>query len=271
MAPHATTRVFALIGDPVAHSRSPAMHNAAFAARAVDAVYVALRSGEDDAPHLVRALARAGGGGNVTVPHKQAVLSALDTRSDAVRRTGACNTFWGEQGKVVGDNTDIAGVRSAVQQLIGDPAGARVLLLGAGGAARAAAAALLDDGVERIDVFNRTQAAATRLVALLADPRLRATRQTEAADLLVNATPLGLHADDTLPVEQESLPGFRAVLDLVYCTPTTPLVRAALAAGTPAIDGTHMLLAQGAASFRLWTGLEPPLDAMRAALSPGTT
>lgn len=263
----AATRVYALLGDPVAHSRSPAMLNAAFAAHGIDAVYVALRCRESDVPTLVRALAQAGGGGNITVPHKARARSAIERATEAVIRTGACNTFWEEDGAVHGDNTDVEGVRAAVAELIGSPAGARVLLLGAGGAARAVAFAMLEAGAARVDVLNRTPHRAAQLVHGLGTPRLRVAHRIEPADLLVNATTLGLRPHDPLPIREALLPQFGAVLDLVYAADETPLVRTARAAGLPATDGTTMLLAQGAAAYRCWTGRTAPRDLMRQALT----
>ena len=262
----AATRVYALLGDPVAHSRSPDMINAAFAEQRLDAVYVALRCIEQDVPTLVRTLAHAGGGGNITVPHKARARTAIDRPSEAVVRTGACNTFWAEDGVVYGDNTDVEGIHVATSELIGSVAGVRVLLLGAGGAARAAAWALLEAGAARVDVLNRTPHRAAQLVHGLGTPRLRVAHRPGNADLLINATTLGLRPHDPLPIREHMLPEFGAVLDLVYTAGGTPLVRAARAAGVPAMDGTTMLLAQGAAAYRCWTGREAPVETMRAVL-----
>ncbi|MGB1780392.1 MAG: shikimate dehydrogenase, partial [Longimicrobiales bacterium] len=159
MSVTSTTRVLTLLGDPVAHSASPELQNAAFRAAGVDGVYVAVRCAPDDLVGFMRGLARAGGGGNVTLPHKEKAATILDVRSEAVRRTGACNTFWGDdEGRVHGDNTDVEGFRRALKTFLEGPtAGIRVLLLGAGGVARAALAALVEDGVGEILLHNRTQ------------------------------------------------------------------------------------------------------------------
>ena len=133
------TQVLALLGDPVDHSLSPVIQNAAFREAGVDGVYVALRCEAPDLVGFMHGLGRAGGGGNITLPYKQKAASFLDERSEAVRRTGACNTFWGRDGKVCGDNTDVEGFRRALKHFLGRSSeGFRVLLLGAGGAARAA-------------------------------------------------------------------------------------------------------------------------------------
>src|SRR5690606_18681386 len=134
----ARTRPIVLLGDPVAHSFSPVFQNEAFRAAGVDGVYFALRCDEAAFPGLLRGIALGGGGGNVTVPHKERAAALLDMQTSAVSRTGACNTFWSEKGRICGDNTDVAGFDAAVRRLIGSPAGSRVLIGGAGGSAGAA-------------------------------------------------------------------------------------------------------------------------------------
>lgn len=267
----AATRVFALLGDPVSHSLSPRFQNAALHALALDGVYVALRCAPDEVGTLAGALARAGGGGNVTVPHKSRAARAVERATDAVRRTGACNTFWLEDGRVWGDNTDVEGVAAAVEGLLGrPPAGASVLLLGAGGAAAAALCALADAGAARVVVSNRTPGRAEALAARFAGSGARVVAGEpggERFDLAVNATALGLRPGDPLPLEPDAGPPVGAALDLVYAPGETPWVRAMRARGVPAADGSEMLLRQGAAAFRRWWGVEPPLDAMRGALA----
>jgi shikimate dehydrogenase len=280
-APTAATRVFALLGDPVGHSLSPRIHNAAIAALGLDAVFVALRCGAAELPGLLRGIAAAGGGGSVTVPHKGDAARVVDHATRAVERTGACNTFWLEDGRIRGDNTDVDGFAAAVGELIGAPTGARVLLLGAGGAARAALYALLRDGAEQVVVRNRDPARGAALCRALepAGRRARALAAAPAAgpagavagarerfDLVVNATTLGLRADDPLPWEPhaEALPG--AVLDLVYREGDTPWVRRARELGVPALDGKAMLVAQAAEAFERWWDRPAPLEAMRTAV-----
>lgn len=266
------TRLIALLGDPVSHSLSPRFQNAAFRAAGVDGVYLALRCDGADLPGLLRGIARAGGGGNVTVPHKAIAAESVERRTAAVERTDACNTFWLEGGKVCGDNTDVAGVRAAVRALLGDPAGARVLLVGAGGAARAAVAALLDDDVASIHLLNRTPARARALVDLFPSRNAlgvvtdASSLRIERFDLVINATSLGLRPDDPLPIDFDAVGGLGAALDLVYAPGETRWVREAHAAGIPAADGIEMLLHQGAAAFERWWSRPAPLEAMRAAL-----
>jgi shikimate dehydrogenase len=269
----ATTRVLTLLGDPVGHSASPEIQNAAFRAAGVDGVYVAVRCGPDDLMGFMSGLARAGGGGNITLPHKEKAASILDIRSDAVRRTGACNTFWGdEHGKVQGDNTDVEGFRRALRIFLeGSPQGIRALLLGAGGAARAALLGLLDEGAEEVLIYNRTQERARAVARRIGGQRARVVPiardlEGEDFDLVVNATRLGLDPDDPSPVDFATLDRAGAAMDLVYGREATPFVRGAGAAGIRATDGLEMLVQQGAASFERWWGEAAPVEAMRAVL-----
>jgi shikimate dehydrogenase len=269
----AGTRVLTLLGDPVAHSGSPELQNAAFAAAGVDGVYVAVRCAGDDLVGFMRGLARAGGGGNVTLPHKEKAASILDIRSEAVRRTGACNTFWGDaQGRVHGDNTDVEGFRRALRVFLdGSYTVSRVLLLGAGGAARAALVGLIDEGASEVLLFNRTQERARAVARRIGGQKARVVPslrelEGEAFDLVVNATRLGLDPDDPSPIDLAVLSRAGAAMDLVYGRRTTPFVRSAEAAGVRATDGLEMLVQQGAVSFERWWGKEAPVPLMRAAL-----
>jgi shikimate dehydrogenase len=273
--PTARTRVLALLGDPVSHSLSPRIQNAAIHAAGLDGVYVALRASADDAAPLLLALARAGGGGNVTVPHKEAAARAVERRTATVDATGACNTFWLEDGLVCGDNTDVLGVSAAARALLGrDATGARVLLLGAGGSARAVVHALAADGAERIVILNRTRERAEALArqggagksAVSAAASVDELRG-ERFDLAVNSTSLGLRADDALPIDSDAGVTFDAALDLVYAPDETRWVRSLRSARIPAADGKEVLLGQGAAAFERWWGVAAPVDAMRQALA----
>jgi shikimate dehydrogenase len=269
---NAGTRLFALLGDPVAHSFSPLLHNAAFRAAHLNAVYVALRCNREDITGLMRALARAGGGGNITVPHKQTAATALERPAPTVQATGACNVFWLEHERVHGDNTDVAGFLAAAERLTGSLRDVRALVLGAGGGARAAVYALLERGAAHIDVWSRTPASARALVQRL-DPEQRTTHtvaalarlEARSVDLVVNATPLGLALDDPLPFDLSILRDVDAVLDMVYRPGGTAFTQHAAALGIRAADGGEMLLAQGAAAFECWFRQSAPRDAMRAA------
>lgn len=258
----ARTRVFAILGDPVTQSRSPLIQNAAIQAAGLDAVYVALAVSAAEFTGLFKSLARAGGGGNVTKPHKGLAAAALDRPSQNVSQTRACNTFWLENGLVVGENTDVIGFAKAIDNHFGPVAGKRVLLLGAGGAARAVVAALARGQCDRIELLARSP---QRLEELRAVAKVKVTPATgETCDLIVNATSLGMRADDPLPIAADHLHG--DVFDLVYSPAATPLVRAARAKGLRAFDGTEMLLHQAAAAFECWFEQDAPLEVMRTAI-----
>jgi shikimate dehydrogenase len=273
-----STRVLALLGDPVAHSLSPVIHNAAFREVDADAVYVALRCAEGELGGVMRTLALSGGGGNVTLPHKERAASLLDVPSEAVIRTGACNTFWGDGEVVRGDNTDVEGFLRALATS-GLPAtgpggvgeGSRVLLLGAGGAARAVLAALLDGGAGEIHLRNRSVERARALARRAGDERVRVHAAGEEIgeekyDLVINATSLGLDPHDPSPLDLEGTAGAGGVFDLVYGTRETRFVQEARAQGIPAVDGREMLVQQAAVAFERWWDGPAPVVVMRGAL-----
>jgi len=263
MIPGGRTRVFALLGDPVTHSLSPAMHNAAFRVLGLDAVYVPLRCAPEHLPALMHALAAAGGGGNVTVPHKEAAARALDRPSERTSALGTCNTFWGEDGALVGETTDVVGIDAAIDAL-GVEADAW-MVIGTGGSARAVLEVARRRGAA-VAVSSRSNARAAEFLAL-AGTRGVAVAQPAEAELVINATPLGMRPGDPLPSRPEATPAARVALDLVYRRGETTWVAAQRAAGRRAADGREVLLAQGAAGFRRWfPRISPPVDAMRAAL-----
>lgn len=271
--PSASTRLFALLGDPVSHSLSPTFQNAALRAAGLDGVYVALRCSPTEVVGLIRGIARAGGGGNVTVPHKEAAASAVDRRTAMVERTGVCNTFWLEDGEVWGDNTDVAGARAAIRALVGDEVPGSVLVIGAGGAARAVLCAL-EESTGHVTLLNRGLDRAHELAARFTSESLQievlpldADLSDRSFDLAINSTSLGLRPGDPLPPTGGAR--FAAALDVVYSPNGTPWAHHVRAHGIPAADGKEMLLQQGAAAFRRWWGAEPPVDAMRAALGAG--
>ena len=262
--------VFAVLGDPVGHSLSPAIHNAAFRAAGRAAVYVARRVTAQECGPVLRSLALAGGGGNVTVPHKEAVVAHLDRRTEAVRATGACNTFWAHGGVVWGDNTDVQGFLGTWERATrGVPDPADVLVLGAGGAARAALFALLGaPGERRIRLWNRTAARARALAQHFGAGRVEPIRDCTgtAPDVVVNATSAGLDGR-TVPIELSCLGAApRCVIDLVYGRRPTPLCRRALALGAVAVDGREMLVRQAEAAHVRWFGEPPPRGVMTRAL-----
>lgn len=266
-----STAVYGILGDPVRHSLSPRMHNAAFAALGLDAVYVPFAV---PPAHLAMAVAgwRALGvrGGNVTIPHKQAIVPLLDELDDFARLCGAVNTLVRDGDRLVGYNTDGPGlVRSLLEDLDFEPDGRCLFLLGAGGAARGAALALAQRRPACLVLANRTLARAEELRALLCrhDPQLdcRVCSLTPAAladwaprvDLLLNTSALGLRGEDCDFLPWALFPPHLRVYDAVYAPQDTPLVARARASGLRACDGLGMLIGQGQLAFTLWTGRDP--------------
>jgi shikimate dehydrogenase len=272
----ATSRLLAVIGDPVAHSLSPAMHNAAISALGLDAVFLALRSSPAAFETLVRSLLAAGGAACVTIPFKREAARLADRPTALVGRTGACNTLWAQGSAIAADNTDVAAVREEARRLLAGRAPARALLLGTGGSARAAAVAIAEEWpASPIAVASRSAQRAAEFVSWAREAgvgcQVSEAGTAESADLVVNATPLGLQADDPLPLPDDELRRIApaALLDLVYARGETRLVREARRHGTSAADGRGVLVGQGAAAFRHFFGLEPPAEIMRAAVEDG--
>lgn len=269
--------MFGVLGDPVDHSLSPAMQNAAFAAAGLPHVYLRYRVPVRELRAAVReARTLCAGGLNLTIPLKEAVLPLCDALSPAAARMGAVNTLlFGPGGRVVGDNTDGRGFVRAVGAHVA-LTGAAVVLIGAGGSARAVATALADAGVARITIANRTPARAATLVERLATPAgtavdavpLAALARGDVlagAALVVNATSLGL-GGRRLPVRWGATPRTCLAVDLVYGPRPTPFLRDAARRGRRTLDGAAMLLHQGALAFEAWTGRRAPHAAMAAAL-----
>ena len=264
------TRLAAVIGFPVRHSLSPAMHNAAFRELDLDWVYVAC---EVPPGAVDSALAGAGalgfGGLSVTIPHKAAALEAVDEATDAARAVGAVNTVVPTtDGRLRGENTDGAGFLASLADEGFEPRGRICAVLGAGGAARAVVHALAGSGAAEILVINRTPGRAEATAALAgATGRVATAADVRRADLIVNATPLGLAGagGGELPVDPDLLGEGQLVVDLVPNPAVTPLMRAARARGAGVAGGLGMLVHQGALAFELWTGRPAPLGVMRAA------
>lgn len=260
-----------LLGHPVAHSLSPAMHNAAFQALGLPHRYEARDVDAADLPAEVARI-RAGEllGANVTVPHKEAVLRLVDTWDAPTGEVGAVNTLSRTaDGRVLGSNTDVVGFAYLVRDLA--LADARVLVLGAGGAARAVLPVLYERGA-RVRLANRTAARAAALARAIAHPvgsdpvvvPWEERLDLREVDVVVNTTALGLAGED--PLAGATLRRALSIVDLVPTAAPTPLLRRARASGARALDGLPMLLQQAVSSFRIWTGRDAPVDAMRAAL-----
>jgi shikimate dehydrogenase len=277
----AQTRLVGVIGHPIGHSLSPLIHNAAFRHDGLDMVYLAF----DVPPHLLdsavqgmRALNMRGA--NVTVPHKEAALHLLDEVDPLAAQVGAVNTIVNDHGRLLGHNTDVSGFLAAVHSVLPEGVyGLDCLVVGAGGAARAVVAGLVEEGAGQVTVCNRTLARAQSLCdcantwsdtvcrPVACD---RITEVAAAARLVVNATPVGLGSlvkESPLPVDR--LHSGQVVVDLAYGSHATTLVEAARFRGAVAVDGREMLVMQAARSYGLWTGLEPPIEAMRSSIAHG--
>jgi shikimate dehydrogenase len=260
-----------LLGHPVDHSLSPRLQNAALEALGIPLRYEAIDVPPAQLTAHLETLRGESAAGNVTIPHKSAVLRVCSHLSDTARRVGAINVFrTNADGELEGGNTDVDGFDALVRAALGDtPSHARVALLGAGGGASAVLGAVERWQAAEVRVYNRSQPRASALVERFAHVATMCETAAEAvrgANVVVNATSIGMR-DDHLPVTIESLPPGAAVLDLVYRKGGTPLVRDARAAGFVAEDGTEMLLEQGALAFEFWLEREAPREVMRAALA----
>jgi shikimate dehydrogenase len=256
----------AVLGYPIGFSRSPAIHNAAFAALSMEDewTYEAIEVAPDGFAERVRALPGEGFvGANVTVPHKGSALLVSERRSGVAREIGAANTLLFEEGEIRADNTDAQGLRESLPE---SAAGRRALVLGAGGAARAVVWALTRDGAE-VSVWNRTPERAKQICAELGG-KVDPEPGPGDYDLIVNSTSVGLRGEDPfeeLPLSRDWFGYSQVVVDLVYGHGESKLLQVAGEAGAQVIDGLEVLVRQGAAAFRIWTGVDPPIDVMREA------
>lgn len=278
--PSAATAVVGVMGEPVAHSLSPLLHNTAFAALGLDWVSVGFPVPDGDAGRAVEGLRALGlRGVSVTMPHKAAVAAAVDELAPVAARLGAVNCVLRRGDRLVGDNTDGRGFLEALRRGAGfDPAGRRCLVVGAGGAARAVVLALAEAGAADVVVVNRTPGRVA-VAAALAGGRGRVGTPADAAgaDLVVEATPAGMGgvaggAVVAPQVDGGALGAGQVAVDLVYHPPVTPWLAAAAAAGATTLGGLGMLVHQAAVQLAAWTGLEPPVGAMwdAARLAAGT-
>lgn len=259
-----------LLGHPVRHSLSPRLQNAALRAAGIPLTYEALDVPPGELAGVLAELRQVSGAGNITVPHKAAVAAACDRQTLIAKRTGSVNTFWCEAGKLIGDNTDVAGFRALATSVLGrPPRDAVIALLGAGGGAAAVCAVVEEWTGARVQVHARGRDRAVELSRRFPGLVSVASSQADAleqATIVVNATPVGLEGN-AIPVEVSQLPRDVVVMDLAYRAGQTPWVRAARQAGHTAADGLEMLIAQGADAFERWFGRKPDRDVMRAALA----
>jgi len=274
-------KVVGVIGYPLGHSLSPVFQQAAFTVMGLDIRYERWETPPERLHEVVASLRGPHYlGANVTVPYKVEVMPMLDELDEVALQAGAVNTIVNRHGRLLGYNTDVAGFTQALREAGCKIKGVRALILGAGGAARAAALALTKEGAAMVVVTNRTYHRAFQLAESLRPMAhhtvVRAIPLTYAAlqqagpvwDLIVNATTLGMPSGpeaDKSPLPSELIPQKALVFDMVYGPTPTPLLKAAMERGARGVDGLAMLIYQGAESFRLWTGLEPPLQVMMAA------
>jgi shikimate dehydrogenase len=267
-----TTRLAAVIGDPVRHSRSPSIHNAAFAALGIDWVYLAFPVAGGQGHDALRAMRTLGIDGlSVTMPLKGEIAGAVDRRTEAVARLGACNCVARDGNELVGHNTDGGGFVAALKSELGcDPSGSRVAVIGAGGAARAIVHALGQSGVDHLVVVNRSPDNAAVAAALAPQAVVGSLDLLPDVDIVVNATSIGMEGGPPgSPVPADLLRSHHLVADIVYQPLDTPLLRDARLIGAQTIGGLGMLVHQAAIAFELWTGLAAPLDAMSEAVRIG--
>ncbi|MBC7288215.1 MAG: shikimate dehydrogenase [Armatimonadetes bacterium] len=275
------TRVVGVIGWPVAHSLSPPMHNAAFGHLGMDWVYVAFPVAPEYVPEAVGGVRGLGVAGiNVTIPHKQAVVEHLDELDQTAADLEAVNTIHNADGRLKGYNTDGPGLVRSLEEAGFSVAGKRIAVIGAGGSARAVVFALARAGASYIAILNRTVERAVALADMVrekcgygsAEPLPlvgpSSQRAVESADAVVDCTSVGMHPNvDVAPVvPPEWLHAGQVVCDLTYNPRETVLLKAAKRRGAVAVDGTGMLVHQGAIAFEIWTGREAPVEIMRAAL-----
>ncbi|MDQ3646317.1 MAG: shikimate dehydrogenase [Actinomycetota bacterium] len=271
MRPRGTGHITGVLGWPLEHTLSPAIHNAAFRHLGLDWIYLPFPVRPELLADSVRGLVALGAmGANVTMPHKESIIPLLHDISGDARAVGAVNTLQRIGDRLIGHNTDVDGFR---EFLVGDAGvrieGKRALVLGSGGAARAVVKALDDLGASKIVIAARDPGRGSSLVRLVrpgtarVEPWDRGEAIARESDVIVNATPLGTRSANPLPGVRFG-PG-QAVIDLVYTPPSTALVEAARAGGADGWGGLGMLVHQAAASFRIWTGQDPPIEAMSAA------
>jgi len=274
-----------LIGYPVAHSLSPGMHRAAFDALGIEAHYALWETQPGGLAKRIASLRFAEIlGANVTIPYKEHVVSLVDECDALAARIGAVNTIVNRDGRLIGYNTDAPGFTRALAEIAAfDCSDKKVVILGTGGAARAAAVGLLENGVGEVILLGRNEKHIQNLLhhlrtltaklhgitrvygALQENPE--SSRFLTTADLLVNATPVGLKTDDTtLLLDVNTLPTTALVMDMIFNPPLTPLLHAARAHGCQVLNGLSMLLYQGALAFELWTDRPAPIEVMREAL-----
>ena len=273
-------KIYAVIGDPVAHSLSPVMHNAAFRSLGMDAEYIAVHVKVDELKAFAEDARKKLAGFNITVPHKKGIIPFLDEVDPSARLAGSVNTVSIRDGRLIGCSTDGYGLETALKEAFGfEIPGGCVAFIGCGGAARAVSFHFAERGLKKLFILNRTASTAENLAAELREHfpcfqvETAALADSEKAGVFLNqaqtavqCTSLGLKADDPPPLNPELLPQGINLFDTIY--KPTPLLRYAKAHNIAHSAGLGMLLHQGARSFSIWTGAEAPVEVMRSALPP---
>ncbi len=272
------TKLFGIIGHPIKHTLSPVMQNAAFQELGIKATYVPFPVGVDNLETVLKTLPQMGVSGvNITVPHKQAALTLMDTISEEAKKICAINTVLFKGNKLHGHNTDGIGFIRSLEEKGINPKGKNALVLGAGGAARAVAVALADAGVKELYLYNRTRERADLLSQhidhhftycsphVLEDHQIRSKEDLEHIDIVVNATTLGLNPSDPIPVSPIFFKKGTLFYDLIYHGETN-WIQVAKQSKMEVLNGLSMLVHQGALSFEFWTGKPAPVETMQTAL-----
>jgi shikimate dehydrogenase len=272
---NADFKTYCIIGDPIDHSLSPAIHNAAFNTLGLNCSYIAFRVQEGQLKNSIDSLRSINiGGFNVTMPHKVKVLNYVDRFDKTVQLVGAANTVNNEEGKLCAYNTDVAGFIRPLRERKVVFNGIQVMILGAGGAARAVVVALSGEkGIANINIFNRKSDRATNLVNLVKKLGLNANiisnddvqKIAYKSDLIINTTPLGMSNEESL-IKSASISKNSIVYDIVYKPLNTKLIENAKTAGAQVVYGYEMLLEQATESFKIWLKMDPPIDSMKRVL-----
>lgn len=274
-----TTKVLGIIGNPIEHSRSPAMQNAALSACGLDYIYIPFKVAPTQLPNAIAGLRALNVAGfNVTIPHKEEIIKYLDGLDNTAEAAGAVNTVVNNEGQLIGHNTDGDGLlKSLKEDLNFKPGNGTTIIVGAGGAARGAVAALCRGGASRIIIMNRNHARAQALVQSLGERYCKTkllaisdasdlTTYLDSASLVINTTSLGMKNEKISFFNVSQLPVNSMIYDMVYSPPVTPFLNEAKQLGLRCANGLGMLAAQGEFSFQLWTGVMPPPGIMKGAL-----
>tara|TARA_Y100000994_G_scaffold66231_1_gene54061 strand:- start:2163 stop:3005 length:843 start_codon:yes stop_codon:yes gene_type:complete len=273
------TKVYSVIGNPVKHSKSPNMHNAAFQALNINACYVPLEPRNEDLKNICN-LIKFGiiSGSNVTIPFKEAVMEYVDVLTDEASMIGSVNTLYSRDGKLVGNNTDGLGFKKSLFSDLGfAPLEKSAIILGAGGAAKAVTAKLCQAELKTLAIFDIDLKRAEELVKHISNFNYKTkvilidSSQVDSysnqSDLIVNCTPIGMKDDDPVLVSKEAITNNHWVYDLVYTPPMTKLLTNAQEVGAKVLNGMDMLAYQGAESFSIWENVDPPYEIMKKELS----